>query len=136
MGRDNLYGFGLVNVINAISKILPDLGSGTTTPPLEISMKVDSLNYSTSGGRNNDRNLNVSVKVSDASDNALGGVTVSVTIRKDLSTWSGSGVTDVNGVVVFSVSNAKSGCYSTNLKSVTLSGYLWDGTNPDEGFCK
>ena len=50
--------------------------------------------------------------------------------------WSGSGTTVGDGTITFQLSNARSGCYTTILNSVT-SDPSWDGTQPqDVGYCK
>ena len=134
-GRDSLYGYGLVNAVRAMSQIVPISDPIPPSAPESI-MKISSVVYSTSGGRNNNKNLNIAIKVVDSSTLPVSGASVSVTIRRDSSTWSGTGATGPSGVVTFSLSSARSGCYTTSIKSITKADFTWDGVNPDQGYCK
>jgi hypothetical protein len=50
--------------------------------------------------------------------------------------WNFSGTTGSNGAVTFSLNNAPSGCYSLTVTNVSASGLTWDGSSPDNEFCK
>lgn len=110
--------------------------SATTTSPDTVTVK--SIDYTTFGGPSNDKHLDVTVSVVDASGQPVGGASVS--IRLDNTTtgqsWSGTGTTDSTGLVTFSLKSAPGGCYTTTVTALTASGLTWDGTTPANGFCK
>ncbi len=100
-----------------------------TTPVVRVS----SIRYATSNGR-----LVVTFTATDASTGAaVPGVAVSFTIKRNSYAWvSGSGTTGSGGSFSVSTPTAPSGCYTTALRSVTTSGFAWDGVTPSNGFCK
>ena len=62
---------------------------------------------------------------------------MSITITRDGQIYgNASGTTGTNGTVSFTASNAPSGTYSTQINSVTKSGYTWDGVTPANTFTK
>jgi len=98
---------------------------------------VKQIVYGLAGGKNNDKHLLITIHiVADESD--LSGVDVSISLSNDKfrKGWSGSGTTEGDGTVTFQLNNARSGCYTTILNSVS-SDPSWDGTQPqDAGYCK
>ena len=50
--------------------------------------------------------------------------------------WTGSATTGANGMVTFTLSNAPSGCYTTEVTSLTASGLSWNGVTPLNELCK
>ena len=104
--------------------------SGTTA-------SVDSITYFLSGGRNNDKHLTVAVHVSDDLGGDLPGASVAIRLKHDSGqTWTGTGTTGTDGTVTFVLSNARKGCYDTDVTDVTADGLDWDGLPPANGFCK
>jgi subtilisin family serine protease len=97
---------------------------------------VDCITYTTSG--NGNKTLNVTIKVVDENNNPVSGATVSASITGQAggSSFSGTGTTNASGNVTFSKGNAKSTCYTTNVTTVVKSGYVFDGTEPANGFRK
>jgi subtilisin len=107
------------------------------TPTTATKVIVDSVTYTTQGGRNGDKHLNVTVALVDDLGNPVGGASVSITLSHDSgSSWSGAGTTGTDGTVTFSLKNAPSGCYTTTVDNVTAGGLSWDGVTPTNGFCK
>ncbi len=108
------------------------------TPPVTgTTVGVDSIIYSGSGGKTNDRHLTVSLHVSDDSGNNVSGATVSITLTNGVSTWTATGTTDTTGGVGFTLKNAPSGTYTTTITNVVASGLTWDNDNThDLGFTK
>jgi len=95
------------------------------------------VNYSTDGGKNGDRHLNIGINL----DPTLADATVTISLYHDgnLLTES-SGITNSNGNVGWTLKNASSGHYSTQIDSVVSNGsYLTvttvDGTD-NSGFEK
>jgi hypothetical protein len=111
------------------------IGSGPSEPT-EVS--VTSITYSGEGGRNKDKHLKVVVALVDD----LGGLTIgaSVSVVIDNTTigqsWASAATSGEAGTVEFAVNNAPAGCYSTTVTEVVAAGLTWDGTTPDNEFCK
>ena len=101
-------------------------------------VSVDSISYSATGGKDNDKHLSIHVAVLDDLGNPVGGATVSIDLYRDgAAIASGSGVTDVDGTVSFSLKNAAIGCYTTTVTDVSAAGLGWDGISPvTSEFCK
>lgn len=107
------------------------------TPPITgTTVGVDSITYSGSGGKNNDRHLTVSVHVSDDSGNDVSGATVSILLSNGADSWSATGTTSSTGTVGFTLKNSPSGTYTTTITDVVASGLTWDGVTPTNSFTK
>ncbi|NQV40644.1 MAG: matrixin family metalloprotease [Nitrosopumilus sp.] len=107
------------------------------TPPVTgTTVGVDSITYSGSGGKNNDRHLTVTVNVSDDSGNNVSGATVSITLVNGASSWTATGTTDTTGGVGFTLKNAPSGTYTTEVTNLVASGLTWDGITPSNTYTK
>lgn len=110
--------------------------SGTDTisitvgsPPAEATtVSVYSITYSTEGGKNSDKHLNVTVALVDDLGHAVSDASVSITLSHDSgSSWGGTGTTGSDGTVTFSLKNAPSGCYQTTVTNITAEGLTWYG---------
>ena len=110
----------------------------TPTPVPGDTVKVNSINYSTSGGKDNNRHLNDTINVTDGQGNAASGASVSIRLKNSSTgqSWTGSGTTANNGNITFTLSNAPSGTYSTEITNVVLAGFTWDGITPPNSFTK
>lgn len=110
------------------------------TPPEEpTAVTVDSITYATQNGRNNDRDLLITVVLVDNLDppGPVSGASVSIGIfRNGAPAGSGSGTTGTGGTVTFKLKNAQSGTYTTQVRAVTAAGLTWDGETPTNGFTK
>ncbi|MDP2593754.1 MAG: S8 family serine peptidase [bacterium] len=118
-------------------------GSGSATfsvgpAPIEATTAgVNSINYTTSGGKNSDRHLSVTVAVADNLGDFVSGASVSLTLSHDSGKyWNGTGATGTAGTVTFELKNAPSGCYETVVTSVVIEGLAWDGVTSTNEFCK
>jgi subtilisin len=101
------------------------------------SVVVDSITYTTEGGKNQDKHLLITIALVDDLGNAVSGASVSIDLFRDGSlVGSGTGTTGTDGTLTFALRNAKSGCYETTVTSVTAEGLNWDGITPANGFCK
>jgi len=106
-----------------------------TTPSGTVT--VNSVAYSTSGGRYGDKHLSVTIALVNDSGNPVGGASVQSTLMLGSNTsWSFSGTTESGGTVTFSLNNAPSGTYTTTVTFVTAAGLTWDGVTPDNSFVK
>lgn len=109
-------------------------------PPPSSSVSIDSVVYSTEGGKRADKHLVVTIALVDQVADAT--VLVDIFFRVSLESpdrvwaYGGSAVTGADGLVAFSLKNAPSGCYTTTIRDISAGGLTWDGANPDPGFCK
>ncbi len=100
------------------------------TPPAGA---VDSIAYSTSGGRSRDKHLNVFISTVDEADAPLAGASISIKlVRAEGGEWPASGLTDENGTIGFTLKNAAAGCYSTEVTD--LNGQV--PITPNNSLCK
>lgn len=98
---------------------------------------VTSINYATSGGKNGDKDLNITVQVNNDQGAVVSGATVSISLsRNGTPIASGTATTGTYGTVTFKLNNAASGTYSTTVTSVTAPGLTWDGNTPPNLFSK
>ena len=117
------------------------IGITVGSPPAEATtVSVDSITYATEGGKNQDKHLLITVALVDDLGNPVSGASVSIKLDNTDTggSWTGTGTTDTDGMVTFSLKNAPSGCYTTTVTGVTAGGLTWDrdGTTADPGFCK
>lgn len=100
--------------------------------PSSPQVTIDSLDYSTEGGRNSDKHLNVAIGLIDDLGVAVAGATVRIDVYRD-GIWAGegSGATGGAGFVEFSFKNAAVGCYTTDVRDISADGLTWDGVEPD-----
>jgi hypothetical protein len=97
-------------------------------------VRVSSVAYGLSGGR-----LYVTVTAVNALTGArVPGAAISLAIYHGTALYtSGSGTTGSTGQLTLLTSfKAPSGCYRTTLKSVSATGYAWDGVTPANQYCR
>ena len=108
-----------------------------TPPATGTTSTVDSITYSTTAGKNNDKHLIISIHVTDDLGNDVSGASVSIDLyRDDNLVGSATATTGSTGNVNFSLKNASSGTYTTTITDVTASGLNWDGITPSNSFEK
>ena len=104
---------------------------------IEGVVRVESITYSTRGGRFNDRHLDITLLLLDDMDSPVADASVSATLhRDDGSSWDFQGTTGSDGTVTFTLNNHGSGCYETEVISVEAEGLRWDGKTPDNSYTK
>ena len=118
-------------------------GSGTANfsvgpaPSEPTTAIVNSITYTTEGGKNSDKHLNIHIAVIDDFGNPVANASVSINLTlNDNVVGSGTGTTGSNGMVTFSYKNAPSGHYETKITGVTATGLTWDGATPPNGYDK
>ena len=117
-------------------------GSGSTSFSIQSASaaaiaSVSSINYATTGGKNNDKHLNITVTVNDDTGNAVSGASVSINLLSNGSVvGSGNGTTGSTGTVTFVDNNAQPGTYTTEITNVVAAGLTWDGQTPSNSFQK
>lgn len=101
------------------------------------SVSVASITYATTGGKKNDKHLNITVQARDNDGKAVSGASVSIELSRE---WtpiaSATGTTGTAGTVTFTYNNAPSGTYKTRVTDVTAVGFQWDGNTPPNIFTK
>ena len=109
-----------------------------SSPDTATTVSVNSIDYATEGGRNQDKHLLITVALLDDLGNPVSGASVSTKLENDTSggPWIGTGTTGTNGTVTFTLKNAKSGCHTTTVTHVAAAGLIWDDATPTNGFCK
>ena len=118
-------------------------GSGTANfsigpaPSEPTTAIVNSITYTTEGGKNSDKHLNIHIAVIDDFGNPVANASVSIELYLNaLLKAAGTGTTGSNGMVTFSYQNAPSGHYETKITGVTATGLTWDGATPPNGYDK
>ncbi|MBN2271395.1 MAG: Ig-like domain-containing protein [Sedimentisphaerales bacterium] len=146
--RDGMIGTGgsfsaiLSDGNHIITASVTDSGGKTTSGSWSITVIpepsgavfVAEIKYATV--RNN-RDLVIGVKLVDDQRNLVSGASVSISIFRDgAPAGSVSGTTDTYGWVTFTLKNAKSGTYTTQVTAVTAAGLTWNGETPPNQFIK
>jgi hypothetical protein len=92
------------------------------------------ITYTTSGGRNQDRHLLITVQVVDDFGNLVAGAEVSIDVLlggESYSTGTGA-LTDANGEVTYTLNNAPNGLYTTVVTGIVAEGLTYEGSFPME----
>ena len=102
-----------------------DFALSAVTPGTMVG--VDWISYSTEGGKNGDKHLMITVHAADDLGQDVAGATISITLSVD-GTLVGSGTanTGTDGTVSWTVKNATSGCYTTEVVEVSDGSLSWD----------
>ena len=103
-----------------------------TPPATGATSTVESITYSTTAGKNDDKHLIISIHVIDDLGNDVSGASVSIKLSDGNTIWTATGTTGSTGDVNFSLKNASSGIYTTTITGVTADGLTWDGITPDD----
>jgi len=113
---------------------------GETSTPTKSSLEP--ISYQLAGGKNGDKHLLITISLIDDLNSDVSDASVSISISRTGSVigWTGTSTTGTDGTVTFQLSNARSGCYSTNVTNV-VSEPLWDEIPAqdgliNDGFCK
>jgi subtilisin len=101
------------------------------SPSEPTTASVSGFTYTTAGGRDGKKHLSVTVALVDDLGNPVAGASVSSLLEHDSgSSWTFTGTTDSEGTVTFSLANAPSGWYTTEVTDVAAGGLTWDDGNP------
>ena len=154
-GRDAWFGHGLVDVAMALELLgdpapqdppaedppadepPPEDPPAEEPPAQPVMMTVESIDYSTSGGRRKDRNLVIDVLVVDEFGVPVPDAAVSLNVSLGGSLFDTStAVSGADGVARFSVRKARSGVWSSTVTSVVAVGLEWDTQYPENSYTK
>jgi len=125
--------------IKAISGGFEDTTTLTVTiaPEEPTTSSVSSVSYATSGGKDDSKHLYITIEIFDNFTNPVSGASVSIDLDRDGSfITSGTATTATDGTVTFSLKNAASGHYETDVTSVSASGLTFVDDYVDSGFDK
>ena len=115
-----------------------------STEDIPGTVNVNSIAYTTKGGKNNNKHLLISIALVDHLGNPVSDASVEIQVYCEDEDFSGlKGTTGIDGTVTFTIKNAPSGRYSTNVyevqagdqwlidgvkgKKVLLFNYSWPG---------
>ena len=139
-------GSGLATGISAGSTTITAISSGqedttilqvVVAPEEPTTASVSSITYSTHGGKDNSKHLDITITIINDFANPVSGASVSIDLLRDGSfVGQGTGTTGSSGNITFSLKNAASGFYTTEVTGVTASSLIWDGITPSNGFNK
>jgi subtilisin family serine protease len=130
-----------------ITASITDSGSKTRTASVSVTVgdppdfatisSVDSISYSTFGGNNANKNLQISLVIRDDFGAPVVSGTVEISLSRNGSPIAtGSGITDSTGSLSFNLRNASSGTYVTTVTDVQATDLTWDGNTPANSFVK
>lgn len=124
--------------IKAIFGNLEDTTSLTVTaaPEEPTSTIVSSINYITYGGKDNSKHLDITISIIDNFANPISGASVSIELSRDGGFITSSTGTTTEGTVTFSLKNAASGHYETDVTNVISSGLTFVDDYIDSGYNK
>ncbi|MCH8833098.1 MAG: Ig-like domain-containing protein [Thaumarchaeota archaeon] len=106
-------------------------------PEEPTTASVSSITYSTHGGKDDSKHLDITITIINDFANPVSGASVSIELLRDgRLVGQGTGTTATDGTITFSLKNAASGFYTTDVTGVTASGLIWDGITPSNGFNK
>jgi hypothetical protein len=100
-------------------------------------VKADAVGYDTTGGKNGDKNLLITVTAVDDGGAPVAGASVSIQLLRDgANAGTGTADTGSDGTVTFQLRNAADACYTTVVTDITASGLSYAGVYPANGFQK
>jgi subtilisin family serine protease len=107
-------------------------------PPVGTIASVASIDYSLSGGKNQDRNLAIRVAVADDLGNPVEGAQLDIWLQNADTgqLWIGNGTTATDGAITFNLRRAPSGTYTTLVMTLAADGLTWDGNTPPNSFTR
>ncbi|MCH8120679.1 MAG: hypothetical protein IIC00_13260 [Planctomycetes bacterium] len=114
------------------------VGSPPTEPTsVTVTKPSGTDGYATEGGKNKDKHLLITVALVDDLGDPVAGASVSIDLFRDGSfAGSGTATTGSGGTVTFTLKNARTGKYTTEVTDVTAAGLDWDGKTPPNEYDK
>lgn len=101
-----------------------------------VIVSVESIIYATSGGKNQDKHLLITIAIVDNLGNPVSGAVEIDLFRDGSKVASDTGSTYPDNTVTFSLKNAPSGCYTTEVTAVVTAQLIWDSVTPANQFPK
>jgi hypothetical protein len=109
----------------------------TSAPEEPTTASVSSINYIEYGGKDNSKHLDITITIIDNFDAPVSGASISIDLDRDgsfITSWTASTATD--GTVTFSLKNAASGFYETDVTGVIAGSLTFVDDYVDLGFDK
>ncbi|MEN6308527.1 MAG: S8 family serine peptidase [Anaerohalosphaeraceae bacterium] len=100
-------------------------------------ISINSITYATTGGKNQNKHLLVTIQLKDNLGYPVANASVSARLMLNgvpVTSWTGT--TGIDGKVTFTYNNARPGTYTTVITNVQSEGLTWDGVTPDNKFMK
>ena len=139
-------GGGLATGISAGSTTITAISGGQedatilqviVAPEEPTTASVSSITYSTHGGKDNSKHLDITITIINDFANPVSGASVSIDLFRGGSlVGQGTGTTATDGTLTFTLNNASPGLYTTTVTDVTAAGLEWDGITPFNEFNK
>ena len=102
-----------------------------------ITASVSSIIYSTHGGKDGFKHLDITITIINDFANPVSGASVSIDLFHDNSLVAQiTGTTETDGTVTLTLNNASTGLYTTTVTDVTATGLTWDVVTPLNEFSK
>jgi hypothetical protein len=146
IGTGGSFATELSDGTHVITATVTDADGNTTEQSISITIgdvdvattvSIVSVTYSTEGGRNNNRNLSVTLTLADNLGQPVSAATVGVVIYFNGDpTWQAVGTTGSDGRVTFTVKNAPNGTYYTGVYQIAGTSLSWDGETPFNNYEK
>lgn len=135
-GTAGTYTFTYTASDGALTSEVATVSVTVTEPaPPPLGASAATVGYRTAGGRFADKNLIVTVTLTDVNGAPVAATSVEISVALSGSTrWTGAGTTASDGSVSWEIKNAPSGAYSTLV--TTVAGASWTGTTTDPGYNK
>jgi len=98
---------------------------------------VSSIAYSTHGGKDGLKHLDITITIIDNLDNLVSGASVSIELYLgEVLVKSDTGTTETDGTVTFTLNNAACGTHVTDVTAVIATGLTFADNDDDDGFDK
>ena len=109
----------------------------TTAPEEPTTSSVSSIDYVIYGGKDSSKHLDITITIIDNFVNPISGASVSIELFRDGGlVTSSTAITATDGTVTFSLKNAASGHYETDVTSVIANSLIFVDSYIDNGFDK
>ena len=129
------FQYRIFAINNVGTSTASNIVAGSTLEESTNQLVVNSIDYTTSGGKDGTKHLQVIIRIFD-DFGPVSGATVNIDMTLDGGPdVSFSGTTGLDGRVSFNRSNAPSGTWSTIVTNV-IDGVAWDGFSPPNSFIK
>ena len=133
---EGVFTYEVFSSDDSVTGTLTVEAAGDEDPGQDGLLSVNSIGYSTNGGRNSDRHLSVSVTLVDQAGSPVSGASVTIELQRNGGLYAiDTSDTGSNGVAQYSFNNAPAGTYATLVTNV-VHALEFDGATPENSFEK